>query len=265
MEEHSREEKLEAFGRLLDVVDTLRVKCPWDAKQTNESLRTNTIEEVYELSQALLENNVSDTRKELGDVLLHILFYARIGSEKGLFDIKDVCDTLSDKLIFRHPHVYGNTSVGSSEEVERNWEQLKLKEKGGNKSVMGGVPKALPPLIKSFRIQEKAANVGFDWENREDVWDKVDEELREVKDSLVSGNSKDREGEIGDLLFSIINAARLYDVEPDTALERTNRKFIFRFNHIEKCANELGKPLKELTLEEMESWWTEAKYLPDHP
>lgn len=260
---HTRAEKIEAVGRVIDVLDELRVKCPWDAKQTNESLRPNTIEEVYELAQALLKEDNAEIRKELGDVLLHVLFYSKIGEEKGSFDIVDVCDALNRKLIFRHPHVFGEVKVKDSHDVEMNWEQIKLKEKDGNRSVLGGVPEALPALIKAFRIQEKAANVGFDWENREDVFDKLAEETAEVAEAIKSGKVEDVESEFGDMMFAVINAARLYGVNPENALERTNRKFISRFNHIEKRARELGLNLKDMTLEQMESFWEEAKKVED--
>ena len=245
---NSRDYKLEAFGALLDVLDELRIKCPWDAKQTNESLRPNTIEEAMELADALINNSVSDIEKELGDVLLHIIFYAKIADEKGQFDIADVCDALRKKLIFRHPHVFGTTHVDNTDQVLQNWEQLKLKEKGGNKSVLAGVPNSLPSLIKAFRIQEKAANVGFDWDSPEQVWDKVKEEIAEVEREIRSGNAANLENEFGDLLFSIVNAARLYKVHPDTALEHTNKKFIFRFNYVESQAKAAGKALNEMTL-----------------
>ena len=258
---NTREAKLEAFGKLLDVLDELRVKCPWDAKQTNESLRPNTVEEVMELSDALMRDDVQDMRKELGDVLLHIIFYAKIADEDGRFDIADVCDSLREKLIFRHPHVFGTTHVDDAEQVTQNWEQLKLKEKGGNKTVLAGVPASLPALIKSFRIQEKAANVGFDWEKREDVWDKVREELAEVEAEMRRGDVENEEKEFGDLIFSIVNAARLYGVHPDTALEKTNRKFMSRFNYVEREANKLGKNLKDMTIGEMDALWNEAKKL----
>lgn len=256
---HTRQEKIEALGRVIDTLDILRVKCPWDAKQTNESLRPNTIEETYELAQALLDNDNDNIRKELGDVLLHVLFYAKIGSEKGAFDIADVADALNKKLIFRHPHVFGDVKADDAHQVELNWEQIKLKEKDGNHSVLGGVPAALPALIKAFRIQEKAANVGFDWKNREDVWAKVEEEIAEVRQAAAADSGKELEGEFGDLLFAVINAARLYGIDPENALERTNRKFISRFNHIENGARELNTPLKNLSLEQMEELWNEAK------
>lgn len=256
---HSRAEQLHALNDIMDTLDILRVKCPWDAKQTNESLRPNTIEEVYELAQALLNDDAADIKKELGDVLLHVLFYAKIGAEKQQFDIADVADALNRKLIFRHPHVFGNVHVDNAEQVTQNWEQLKLKEKDGNRSVLAGVPAALPALVKAFRIQEKAANVGFDWESREQVWDKVREECAEVAEAIAVGNEADIEGEFGDLLFSVVNAARLYGVNPENALERTNRKFISRFNHVEARAKAMGKNLKDMTLGEMDALWNEAK------
>lgn len=262
---NSRDYKLEAFGALLDVLDELRIKCPWDAKQTNESLRPNTIEEAMELADALINNSVSDIEKELGDVLLHIIFYAKIADEKGQFDIADVCDALRKKLIFRHPHVFGTTHVDNTDQVLQNWEQLKLKEKGGNKSVLAGVPNSLPSLIKAFRIQEKAANVGFDWDSPEQVWDKVKEEIAEVEREIRSGNAANLENEFGDLLFSIVNAARLYKVHPDTALEHTNKKFIFRFNYVESQAKAAGKALNEMTLAEIDQLWDEAKTLERQP
>lgn len=258
---NSRESKLEAFGKLLDVLDELREKCPWDKKQTNESLRCNTIEEVYELSQALLDDNSENIKKELGDVLLHIIFYAKIADEKNKFDIADVCDALRDKLIYRHPHVFGSGQAETSAQVEQNWEQLKLKEKGGNKRVLDGVPAALPSLIKAERIQEKAANYGFDWEKKEDVWAKVKEELTEVQAEMTNGNAEKLESEFGDFLFSLINAARLYKVNIDNALEQTNRKFIHRFNYIETQSELKGKKLKEMSLSEMDALWNEAKAL----
>lgn len=258
---NSRESKLEAFGKLLDVLDELREKCPWDKKQTNESLRCNTIEEVYELSQALLDDNSENIKKELGDVLLHIIFYAKIADEKNKFDIADVCDALRNKLIYRHPHVFGSGHAETSAQVEQNWEQLKLKEKGGNKRVLDGVPTALPSLIKAERIQEKAANYGFDWEKKEDVWAKVKEELTEVQAEMTNGNAEKLESEFGDFLFSLINAARLYKVNIDNALEQTNRKFIHRFNYIETQSELKGKKLKEMSLSEMDALWNEAKAL----
>ena len=256
---HTREEKIEALGRVIDTLDILRVKCPWDAKQTNESLRSNTIEEVYELADALIHSDNANIRKELGDVLLHILFYSKIGEEKGEFDICDVANALNEKLIFRHPHVFGTTEVHSTGEVLQNWEELKLKEKGGNRTVLAGVPQSLPALIKAYRIQEKAANDGFDWEERSQVWDKFLEEATEFKAEVESGNKKNMEAEMGDLLFSLVNVARLYDIHPDDALELTNKKFIRRFNHIEQRSKEIGKSLKDMTLAEMDSLWNEAK------
>ena len=278
---HTREEKIEAFGRYLDVLDTLREKCPWDRKQTNESLRPNTIEETFELCDALIKNDVAEICKELGDVLLHICFYAKIGDEKGQFDMADVCNRSADKLIFRHPHVYHPSQVGAKNpkplpygedgdakdfadaktvgEVLQNWEQIKLKEKDGNKRVLSGVPSALPSLIKAYRIQDKARNVGFDWEDRGDVWTKVHEELDELRAELEKGDKERSTEELGDFMFSIINAARLYKLNPDNALERTNQKFIRRFNYIEDHSIKAGKPLTEMTLEEMDALWNEAK------
>lgn len=259
---NNKEAKLKAFGELLDVLDILRIQCPWDAKQTNESLRPNTIEETMELCDALIKNNVSEIKKELGDVLLHILFYAKIADEKQQFDIADVCDALRNKLIFRHPHIFGDTKVDNAEQVLQNWEALKLKEKGGNKTVLSGVPKSLPSVIKAERIQEKSANVGFDWDKPEDVWDKVKEEIAEVETELKARNRDNMEKEFGDLLFSVINAARLYGVRADNALELTNNKFITRFNHIEQRALDMGKKINELSLAEMDALWNEAKNLP---
>lgn len=279
---HTREEQLKAFERLLDVMDELREKCPWDRKQTNQTLRPNTIEETYELCDALLKEDRKNICKELGDVLLHVVFYAKIGSETQDFDIKDVCDQLCDKLIFRHPHVFGDQKVNSADEVLVKWEEIKQKEKDGNKTVLSGVPAALPSLIKAFRVQEKAANVGFDWERPEEVWDKVHEEYRELQAELTSlkeqrealekagvdkkdvryhENRLRAEQEFGDLLFSLVNAGRLYKINPDNALERTNQKFIRRFGYVEQKAKEMGKELKDLTLGEMDALWNEAKQL----
>ncbi len=258
---NTKEEKMAAFGRLLDILDELRIKCPWDRKQTNESLRTNTIEETYELSEALMREDNSDIKKELGDLLLHIIFYAKIGDEKGAFDIKDVCDSLCDKLIYRHPHVFGNVKANTSGQVEQNWEQLKLKEKGGNKTVLAGVPKSLPSLVKAYRIQDKVRNVGFDWEEREQVWDKVHEEFTELKEEIGKMDADQMEAEFGDLFFSLINAARLYKINPDNALERTNQKFIRRFNYLEEKTFQQGRSLKDMTLAEMDAIWDEAKLL----
>lgn len=256
---HSKEEKLNAFGRMLDILDILRVECPWDRKQTNESLRPNTIEEVYELADALMSEDTPNIRKELGDVLLHVAFYSKIASEKKLFDIADVCDSLTDKLIFRHPHIFGDVKADSAEKVAENWEEIKLKEKGGNKTVLAGVPSALPALIKANRIQEKARNVGFDWEEPNQVWDKVKEEISEVETEIKNGNREGMAEEFGDLLFAVVNAARLYGVDPENALEATNRKFIRRFNFLEERSHQLGKSLKEMTLKEMDEIWDEAK------
>jgi len=255
---NNTEEKLKAFERLLDVMDELRAKCPWDREQTLESLRNLTIEETYELADAILDQDLKEIRKELGDLMLHIVFYAKIGSEKGAFDIADVLNGICEKLIFRHPHVFGERKVKDAAEVLGNWEELKLKE--GNRSVLSGVPVSLPAMIKAHRIQDKVRAVGFDWDIREQVWDKVTEEIREVRHELNNGQEHEKmEDEIGDLLFSIVNAARLYDVEPETALERTNRKFIKRFKYLESKALEMNRSLKEMSLEEMESIWQEAK------
>ena len=274
IQQHTRQEKLEAFGRVLDVLDTLRVKCPWDAKQTNESLRPNTMEEVCELCEALINEDDAEIRKELGDVLLHVIFYSKIGEEKGVFDIATVCDSLAEKLIFRHPHVYGHVEADTAHQVEMNWEQLKLKEKDGNRSILAGVPATLPALNKAYRIQEKAANAGFDWEEPAQVWDKVREEIAEfsaeaekvrrleASDAPEEEKQKAREAaeaEMGDVFFSMVNAARLYDIIPENALEKTNKKFIRRFNYIEQCVRQEGQKLKDLTLDEMEALWQEAK------
>lgn len=257
---HSRRAQIEAFERLLDVLDELREKCPWDRKQTNQSLRPNTIEEVYELSDALLSEDDEEICKELGDVLLHVIFYAKIGSEKGTFDIKEVCDKLCDKLIFRHPHIFSNKEVESAEEVANNWEELKLKEKGGNKRVLSGVPTSLPSLIKAFRIQEKARNIGFDWEQREDVFNKVKEEYYEFKEELIKdSNAEHIEDEFGDLLFSLVNVGRLYNIDPDTALEKTNKRFIRRFNFMEDHTLKEGIDLKDLSFNEKNKIWDQAK------
>lgn len=278
---HTREEKMAAFGRMLDVLDTLREKCPWDKKQTNESLRPNTIEETYELCDALMKDDTDDICKELGDVLLHVGFYARIGEENLQFDIADVCNRLVDKLIFRHPHVYHPSQLGvldpkplpygedlgenefagakNVEQVLDNWEQIKQKEKNGNKSVLSGVPVTLPSLIKAYRIQDKARHVGFDWEDKQDVWAKVREELDELEAELKHEDKERSEKELGDFLFSVINAARLYHLNPDNALEEANQKFIRRFNYIEEHSIKAGKPLTEMTLAEMDALWNEAK------
>lgn len=256
---HSRQEKIEALGRVIDVLDRLRVECPWDRKQTNLSLRSNTIEEVYELADALMADDNTNIRKELGDVLLHVLFYSKIGEEKGAFDIADVCDALNEKLIFRHPHIFGNVKADNAEAVMENWEQLKLKEKGGNKTVLAGVPSSLPALVKAYRIQEKAAHVGFDWEEPSQVWDKVKEEIAEFEAEAAKGDKERMEAEMGDAFFALVNAARLYGITPENALERTNRKFIARFNYLESKAKESGRNLKDMTLAEMDAIWNEAK------
>lgn len=251
---NQRAEQLKAFERLLDIMDDLREKCPWDRKQTFDSLRQNTIEETYELATAISRHDMNEISKELGDVLLHVVFYAKMGSETGDFDIADVCNRISDKLIFRHPHVYGEAAAANAEEVSKLWEQVKLKEKGGNKTVLGGIPDSLPSIVKAYRIQDKVANVGFDWEKREDVWAKVKEEIAEFE-------SDPSEAELGDILFALINAARLYKLKPDNALEQTNLKFIRRFNYVEAKAKEQGKDLKDMSLDEMEALWQEAKAL----
>lgn len=268
---HTKEEKLKAFSRLLDVMDELREKCPWDRKQTNESLRPNTIEETYELCDALIKNDNFNICKELGDVLLHIVFYSKIGEEKGAFDIADVCEKLCDKLIFRHPHVYGDVKADTANEVLQTWEQRKTQEKDGNKTVLSGVPDALPSLVKAYRIQDKARNVGFDWKERRDVWTKVKEEIGEYEaevERIFSSAETEEEKEaakrhateeFGDVLFSLINAARLYKINPDNALEHTNQKFIRRFNYVEQKAKESGIALKDMPLEDMDKYWEEAK------
>ncbi len=256
---HSREEQMKAVGHLLDILDELREKCPWDRKQTNTTLRPNTIEEVYELCDALMADNQKEICKELGDVLLHVVFYAKIGDEKGEFDIKDVCDRLCDKLIYRHPHVFGEAVAETAGQVCENWEQLKLKEKDGNKSVLSGVPSALPALIKAYRIQDKARNVGFDWEDKSQVWDKVKEEFDELQVEIANEDKNKAEQEFGDFLFSVINAGRLYGINPENALERTNRKFIGRFNYLEEHTIKQGRNLKDMTLAEMDELWNEAK------
>ena len=280
---HTKEEKMQAFGRFLDVLDALRANCPWDKKQTNESLRPNTIEETYELCDALIKNDIHDICKELGDVLLHICFYAKIAEEKEQFDMADVCNALTKKMITRHPHVYHPSQIDAEDpkplpyvpsdlafpsesekpttvtQVLENWEQIKLKEKDGNESVLSGVPEALPSLIKAYRIQDKARNVGFDWEQKEDVWKKVREELDELEAELKKEDKENSTKELGNFLFSAINAARLYKLNPDNALEMTNRKFIDRFNYIEAHSIKIGKPLKTMSLSEMDELWNEAK------
>ncbi|MCB9191951.1 MAG: nucleoside triphosphate pyrophosphohydrolase [Flavobacteriales bacterium] len=252
--------RLEQFERLLNIMDDLREKCPWDRKQTLESLRHLTIEETYELGDAILDNDLEEIRKELGDILLHIVFYAKIGSEKGAFDIADVAEGICEKLIQRHPHIYGDVVVADEEEVKANWEKLKLKE--GKKSVLEGVPRSLPAMVKATRIQDKARGVGFDWDNREQVWDKVNEELAELKDEIDSNADKTKiESEFGDVLFSMINYARFIDVDPEMALERTNKKFIKRFQYLESESKKDGKEMSEMTLEEMDEYWNAAKKL----
>ena len=255
----TRQQQLQAFNRLLDIMDDLREKCPWDKKQTLQSLRHLTIEETYELGDAILDNDLQEIKKELGDVLLHIVFYAKIGSETNAFDIGDVANSICDKLIDRHPHIYGDVVVADEEEVKQNWEKLKLKE--GKKSVLEGVPKSLPALVKASRIQDEVKGVGFDWEEPEQVWEKVQEELNELQVEVQSGNQDKIEAEFGDVLFSMINYARFLKINPEDALERTNKKFIKRFQYLESKANELGKPLMNMTLAEMDVFWEEAKKL----
>ncbi|MDR1172306.1 MAG: nucleoside triphosphate pyrophosphohydrolase [Bacteroidales bacterium] len=247
----------ESFGRLIDIMDELRVKCPWDQKQTIESLRYLTIEETYELADAILENDMDDIRKELGDILLHIVFYAKIASETGQFTLTDVIDGICNKLVFRHPHVFGDVSVNNAEDVKTNWENLKIKE--GNKSILAGVPKSLPAIVKANRVQDKVRAVGFDWDEREQVWDKIEEELSELKVEIDRMDAEKIEAEFGDLLFSLVNAARLYGIDPEAALERTNKKFIKRFNYLEQHTIKAGRPLTSMTLDEMNAIWEEAK------
>lgn len=257
---NSRPNQLKAFDRLLTIMDELRAQCPWDKKQTMETLRHLTIEETYELGDAILDNDLEEVKKELGDVLLHIVFYSKIGSETRDFDIADVCNEICEKLINRHPHIYGDVEVQNEEDVKRNWENLKLKE--GKTSVLEGVPKSLPALVKANRIQEKVAGVGFDWEQPEQVWEKVQEELSELNDEIKVGNPDRIESEFGDVLFSMVNYARFLDVNPENALERTNKKFSKRFQYLESKAKALNKPLKDMTLAEMDVFWEEAKRLP---
>ncbi|MCM1035459.1 MAG: nucleoside triphosphate pyrophosphohydrolase [Paludibacter sp.] len=256
---NTREQQLQTFDRLLTIMQQLRQECPWDKKQTFDSLRPNTIEETYELASAIMKHDMREISKELGDVLLHVVFYAQMGSETDDFDIADVCNQLCDKLIFRHPHIYGNAQADTDTDVKQNWEQLKLKEKGGNKTVLAGVPEALPALVKAYRIQDKARNAGFDWDERAQVWDKVQEEIHEFQEAVDAMNADEMEAEFGDVLFSLVNAARLYNIHPDNALERTNRKFIRRFNYLEQRVREQGKSLQNMTLAEMEQIWQEAK------
>ena len=254
-----KDERLVAFERLLNIMDDLRAKCPWDKKQTMESLRHLTIEETYELGDAILNNDLQEVKKELGDLLLHIVFYAKIGSEINSFNIADVANGVCEKLIERHPHIYGDVQVNNEEDVKRNWEKIKLKE--GNKSVLGGVPKSLPALVKATRIQDKAAGVGFDWDNIDDVFAKIKEEIDELHAEVKAQKQSNIESEFGDVLFSLINYARFLKVNPEDALERTNRKFIARFQYLEEKATAQGKSLKDMTLQEMETYWQEAKNL----
>jgi XTP/dITP diphosphohydrolase len=256
---NSRELQLQAFDRLLTIMDELRDQCPWDKKQTLQTLRHLTIEETYELGDAILDNDLEEVKKELGDLLLHIVFYAKIGSETQDFDMADVCNAICEKLIFRHPHIYGDVEVKDEEEVKQNWEKLKLKE--GKKSVLEGVPKGLPALVKASRIQDKVKGVGFDWEEPHQVWDKVQEELQELQVEVKAGNQDKMEAEFGDVLFSMINYARFLNINPEDALERTNKKFISRFQYLESKATEIGKPLMDMTLAEMDVFWNEAKKL----
>ncbi|OGS71435.1 MAG: nucleoside triphosphate pyrophosphohydrolase [Flavobacteria bacterium RIFCSPLOWO2_12_FULL_35_11] len=256
---NTREQQLQAFGRLLDIMDELRLKCPWDKKQTFESLRHLTIEETYELGDAILDNDLQEIKKELGDLMLHLVFYAKIGSETNDFDIGDVANSISEKLIHRHPHIYGDVVVKDDEEVKQNWEKLKLQE--GKTSVLEGVPKALPAMVKASRIQEKVAGVGFDWEKPEQVWEKVQEEMNELNAELVKGNTDAIESEFGDVLFSLINYARFIKVNPENALERTNKKFIGRFQFLENEAKKINKSLHDMSLAEMDVFWNEAKKL----
>tara|TARA_B100000767_G_C19598449_1_gene464566 strand:- start:5 stop:784 length:780 start_codon:yes stop_codon:yes gene_type:complete len=254
---NTRKKQLDAFSRLLDIMDELREKCPWDKKQTLESLRHLTIEETYELADAILNNDLQEIKKELGDVLLHIVFYSKIGSEQKAFDIADVANSISDKLIHRHPHIYGDVKVLNEEDVKRNWEQLKLKE--GKTSVLEGVPKSLPAVVKASRIQEKVAGVGFDWEKPEQVWEKVQEELSELNEEIKTGNKENTEKEFGDVLFSMINYARFIGVNPENALEKTNKKFINRFQYLEQAAKEEGKDISDMSLTEMDVYWEKSK------
>lgn len=254
-------DKLKAFDRLLTIMDELREQCPWDKKQTMQSLRHLTIEETYELGDAILNNDLDEVKKELGDLLLHIVFYAKIGSETNSFDIADVANSICDKLVSRHPHIYGDVKVKDEEEVKRNWEQLKLKE--GKKSVLEGVPNSLPSLVKANRVQEKVAGVGFDWEEPQQVWEKVQEELQELQEEVQSGNQDKIEAEFGDVLFSMVNYGRFLKINPENALERTNKKFIQRFLYLENKAKELNKSLQDMSLSEMDVYWEEAKNIPN--
>jgi len=257
------ETSLAEFKRLLDIMDELREKCPWDSKQTLESLRTLTIEETYELADAIINNDLDSIREELGDILLHIVFYAKIGAEKSAFDISDVLKGISEKLIFRHPHIFSNVKVKDSQEVEENWEQIKLKE-NKKKRVLSGVPNSLPALVKAYRMQDKARAVGFDWDEKTQVWDKIDEEMEELKEAIATKSQQEVEAEFGDLFFSLVNAARLYDVNPENALERTNIKFRYRFNYLENKAREMNRELRNMRLDEMDAIWNEAKLNSDN-
>jgi len=257
---NSIKEKLSAFERILVIMDKIREDCPWDNEQTNESLRPMTIEETYELAEAILENDIQGIKKELGDLFLHIIFYAKIASEKEQFDIADIINGLAEKLIYRHPHVFSDTIVDNADDVKENWEELKLKEKENGGTILSGIPKSLPAMIKAMRMQEKVRGVGFDWDEKEQVWDKVREELTEFEEEVKKGNKEKMEQEFGDLLFSFINAARLYDIDPDNALEKTNQKFIKRFNYLEKNTLKKGLSLKDMSLEEMEVIWQQAKF-----
>ena len=254
---NTRAQQLEAVGRLLDIMDELRAQCPWDRKQTFESLRHLTIEETYDLGDAILDGNLEEIKKELGDLLLHIVFYAKWGTEEKAFDLGDIAASISEKLIFRHPHIYGDVQVSSAEEVQQNWEALKLRE--GKESVLEGVPKGLPAIVKAQRIQDKAAGVGFDWEHKKDVWDKVEEEMQELQTAIAQQNKSEIENELGDVFFALINYARFENVSPESALERTNKKFIQRFQYIEKQALKQGKKLQSMTIKELETLWQEAK------
>lgn len=256
---HTTEEKLQEFKRLLEIMDELREKCPWDKKQTFESIRPLTIEETYELTDAIIDKNLDAIKKELGDLLLHIVFYSKIGSETKSFDIKDVLEHINNKLIYRHPHVFSKTSVNNSKEVEQNWEQLKLKEKGGNKSVLSGIPKHLPAMVKAFRIQDKVRGVGFDWDEPSQVWTKIKEEIEEFEHEVDTLNEEKKEKELGDVFFALINAARLYGINPENALEKTNKKFIKRFNYLENKTIKEGKSLHKMPLNEMDKYWEESK------
>jgi XTP/dITP diphosphohydrolase len=256
---NDRNKSLEEFNRLLDIIDELRVKCPWDMKQTNESLRKLTIEETYELAEAIFSGSDEGIKNELGDIMLHIVFYAKIGAEKGAYTMADILRGINNKLIYRHPHVFGDVKVSGASEVEENWEQLKIKEDKGYKPVLSGVPSSLPAIVKANRIQEKVRGVGFDWEKREQIWDKVLEEISELKEEIKNHNTESIESELGDVLFSIINASRLYDIDPEAALEKTNRKFIKRFNYLEKKTLTKGISLKDMSLDEMNVIWEQAK------